>query len=150
MFRVYKIKKGDILKELAKNLNVSEKILRDLNGFNDSYQISVGEDIVIPYSENPIFDVYTVQKGDNLYSISTKLGVPVEYLISLNGLEKEEYIYPNQQIIYPKKGYEIYFVSDNDTLDSISKKLGLPIEKIIQYNHSIFLTPEQIIIYRKD
>ena len=50
------------------------------------------------------YTYYTVNKGDTLYSISKKFNVNPKLVSELNGLKVEEYIYPNQTLIIPKKG----------------------------------------------
>ena len=54
------------------------------------------------------YTYYTVNKGDTLYSISKKFNVNPKLVSELNGLKVEEYIYPNQTLIIPKKGIQYY------------------------------------------
>ena len=51
----------------------------------------------------PFYDVYEIQKGDNLYQISKKYNVNTKLLAELNGLDLDDYIYPGQIIYIPKK-----------------------------------------------
>jgi uncharacterized protein (TIGR00159 family) len=45
---------------------------------------------------------HTVQKGDSLYEIGRRYGVPVEAIRKLNGLEPGEYIQPGQELRIPQ------------------------------------------------
>ena len=94
-------------------------------------------------------NVYTVQKGDNLYNIASNYSVDVKTLQNLNGLEADDYIYAGQQILVPKSNVDIYIVEENDTLESVSKKLGIEIFQIINNNEKIYLLPNQLLFFKK-
>ena len=61
---------------------------------------------------NDFFDKYIVKKGDNLYQIAMKNNINYKLLAQLNGLNTNDYIYPNQTILVPNKGTKLYFVKD--------------------------------------
>ena len=66
----------------------------------------------------------------------------------INGLNENDYIYPGQEILVPNEGVSIY-VTENDTLRDVASKLGLSEEEIVKQNETLYLLPEQIIIYKK-
>ena len=97
---------------------------------------------------NTYFNYYTIEKGDNLYAIAMKNNTNVKNLLLINGLNENDYIYPGQEILVPNEGVNIY-VTENDTLRDVASKLGLSEEEIIKQNETLYLLPEQIIIYKK-
>ena len=69
-------------------------------------------------------------------------------MLKLNGLEKEDYIYPEQNIIIPNMRYQFYITQPNDTLTTISENLNKEINELLQTNENIMVEPDQIIIYK--
>ena len=66
----------------------------------------------------------------------------------VNGLNKEDYIYPNQEIIIPSKNYKYYVTKDGDTLASIVNDLKIDYNTILKNNDEIRLEEDQLIIYK--
>ena len=48
------------------------------------------------------YEYYTIKRGDNLYQIAKNYNVNPSLLAALNGLDLNEFIYPNQVIMVPK------------------------------------------------
>ena len=76
---------------------------------------------------------YTVNKGDNLYSISKKYNVTISKLIIFNNIDSPYKIFPNQKIFIPKK--RIHIVIRGDTLYSISRKYRTDVFTISKFNN---------------
>ena len=68
-------------------------------------------------------------------------------LLKINGLEKDDYIYPNQTILLPRKDNNMYLTKKNDTIKSLLNNLNIDINKLLEYNNDIYLEEEQIIIF---
>ena len=66
----------------------------------------------------------------------------------LNGLDNEDYIYPNQVIMIPKNGVRIYITAEGDTLQNIIKGINADTNKFLTENNNLYLLPEQLIIYK--
>ena len=47
------------------------------------------------------FQYYKIESGDSLYKIAKKYNVNPNLLANLNGLDMDDYIYPNQVILIP-------------------------------------------------
>ena len=99
--------------------------------------------------ETEYYTYYTVNSGDTLYSISKKFNVNPKLVSELNGLKEEEYIYPNQTIIIPKKGIQYYITKDNDTLSLVAKIFNINENLLLKDNKTIYLLPGQMIFYRE-
>ena len=95
------------------------------------------------------YTYYIVKDGDTLYSISRKFDVNPKLVAVLNGIKENEYIYPNQTLIIPKKGIQYYITKEEDTLKSVSNIFGIKENDIVDQNKSIYLLPGQMIFYRE-
>ena len=148
MYQIYQVAPNDSLSSIAAKFNTTIDEIRRINGMALNTMLMPGSYIVIPRVENGLYKTYIVEKGDNLYAIAMKNNTNVKNLLLINGLNENDYIYPGQEILVPNDGVNIY-VTENDTLRDVASKLGLSEEEIIKQNETIYLLPEQIIIYKK-
>lgn len=95
------------------------------------------------------YTYYTIESGDTLYSISQKFNVNPKLVAELNGLDVDEYIYPKQTLIIPKKGIQYYITKEDDTLKQVSNIFGTDSSKVVEQNKTIYLLPGQMIFYRE-
>lgn len=95
------------------------------------------------------YDAYEVKTGDTLYKISKEFNVNTKLLSELNGKELDDYIYPDEIILIPKKDVSYYITKEGDTLKTISDIFGTKEENIVKQNKTIYLLQEQMIYYRK-
>lgn len=162
--QTYIVEPGDNIIGIANKLNVSVSDLVKENNLDNMYYLVPGLELVIPMvngtnmngsnnmnsdtNGNDYFEYYTVQKGDSLYQIGLKYNLTQQEIANLNGLELNEYIFPGQKLMIPRKGVKMYITKDGDTLSNIASSLGLTQEEIINTNRNIYLLPEQLIVYR--
>ena len=118
--------------------NISPEILENSYNF----------DLVSGEKNNKYFDYYTVSKGDTLYKIANDNKINSSLLAQLNGINEEDYIYPNQVLLIPKAGSILYITAMGDTLDEIVKGFNVNIQDLIEQNNKIYLQPEQLIVYK--
>lgn len=95
------------------------------------------------------YTYYSVNKGDTLYSISKLFNVNPSLVAELNGLKVDEYIYPEEVLIIPKKGVQYYITKEDDTLNVVAKIFNVSEEDIVKKNKSIYLLPGQMIFYKE-
>lgn len=100
--------------------------------------------------ENEFYDTYKIKQGDSLYKISKKFNVNTNLLAELNGLELDDYIYPNQIIQIPKSNVSYYITKEGDTLDIVSNIFKVNVDKLVKQNQTIYLQKEQMIFYKRD
>lgn len=143
MYQVYKVLPGETLKDIASKFQISEEELKKLNGDVDITNIANGY-MIVPVNNASLYDTYKIQKGDTIYSIASKYGVPPETLILLNGLDENDYIYPGEELLLPKNNI---YITKEETLDDIHKKTGLSIEEIAKNNNDLIVVANQIIRY---
>ncbi len=139
----YIVQKGDTLYGIAKKYNTSvNAIKKDNNLTND--RLYIGQQLKIKTSDSAPLEciVYTVKKGDNLYSIAKKYNTTVNEIKSYNNLSSnllqigDRIIIPcNVENDYNPGGYVSYTVQKGDTLYSIANRFGTNIEKIISDNN---------------
>lgn len=144
MYDVYQIMLGDTLDSLANKYSTTGEVLQRLNP-NSSFL--VGETIVVPRI-NEYFDSYTIKKGDSLYEIARKYNTDYNLLALLNGLNVNDYIYPNTTILVPKKDVKYYITKDNDTIVKVNRLLGGNINNLLRQNNNIYLKEGQLIVYK--
>ena len=89
MYDIYQIKLNDTIESLANRYGTTIEELRRLNP-NSSF--GVGSNIIVPTTKE-YFEVYTIEKGDNLYNIARKYNTDYNLLALLNGLNVNDYIY---------------------------------------------------------
>lgn len=144
MYDIYQIMAGDTIETIADKFATTGDVIRNLNP-NSGF--GVGSVIVVP-TTNQYFDIYVVKKGDTLYEIARRYNTDYNLLAMLNGLNINDYIYPDTTILVPKKDVKYYFTKDNDTLSSVNKLLGSDINKLLRENSNLYLREGQLIVYK--
>ena len=103
MSEVYVVKKGDTLYGISNQYGVSVTELANLNNVT-AETLQIGQNLIIPSKSgiNPdnMF-LYTVKKGDSLYSIAMKYDIDVNSIKNLNYLTSDS-IYVGQVIRIPE------------------------------------------------
>lgn len=148
MYTIYNVTYGDTLESIAGYFNTDIATLKEINSFPNNYQVSMGDQVIVPAIKNNRFMTYTIKKGDNLYEIARRYNVDVNTLMMLNGLDKDDFIYPNQEIIVPREEVKVYITKSGDTLESILATNNLLLDELYSRNSEIYLLPEQMIILK--
>ena len=65
-----------------------------------------------------------------------------------HGCNVNDYIYPNNTILVPKKDVKYYFTKKDDTIASVNKLLNANINKLLRENNNIYLSEGQLIVYK--
>lgn len=149
MYEVYTVLNGDTIDKIANQYGIEKGELVQINGFSLNENLIPGMMIVVPVKRETQYEYYTVKKGDNIYDIALENDIDYNMLLQLNGLEMEDYIYPNQTIILPKKGLKIYLTKDDDTLTDVLNRLNITFDELRKENQKIYLRPDQIIIFKE-
>ena len=146
MYDTYIIEKNDTIGSISSKFNTSPEVLYQLNGY--MLNLVPGNTLVVPRNSNELFDYYTVKNGDSLYKIAKENNIDADLLSQLNGINKTDYIYPNQTLLIPKSGSILYITAIGDTLSEVAKGFNVGIDKLISQNDNIYLQPEQLIVYK--
>ena len=143
----YTVKKGDTIYSIAKSYGVSaDTIIQDNNLKNSN--LSVGQILRIRSGEGEVLEcfgedyndsisnykIYTVQKGDSLYSISRKYGISVDDIKRANNLISNS-LSIGQELKIPSNDTNYYTVQRGDSLYSIAKEYGISVDYLKRKNN---------------
>ncbi len=170
-FKTHLVKKGESLAKIARLYRVDLEPILEINRLNKKSRLSIGMDLLIPLpkaqetkpastamkkpngmeqNSKPIETIYTIKKGDTLWSIANEMGVNIGALSRWNNLYPEKKLMPGDKLKIrmtktadpldephgKRVGKEIiYVVKEGDTLWSIAKKFNLTISEIKTWNH---------------
>lgn len=150
MYKIYKVLKGETLEDIATKFNTTVEELSRINASDSMLTIQEGDFIIVPMPRGSFFDVYTIKPGDTMYAIGKKYSATEEDLLKLNGIDKDDYIYPGEEILVPKTGVRFYITNEGDTMNSASEVLNVRPGQILLQNENVYLLPEQLLVYKKD
>ena len=142
----YTVQKGDTLYGISKRFNTSVESIKKLNNLKNN-TITAGQVLRVTSNNesNPLeCIVYTVKKGDSLYSISKKYNTTVDEIKKYNNLTSN-LLNIGDRIIIPcniendyknlNNNYVDYVVVKGDTLYSIAKKFNTSVDSLKRKNN---------------
>ena len=150
MYKIYQVEYGDTIEVIAKKTNTTPENIKMINDIKTNSELMVGSLIIVPKEEERLFENYIVKSGDTIYSIAKMYDVNPNTLLMLNGLNKDDYIYPNQEITVPLRDVTIYITKEGDTVDFIISNLGIDANTLNNQNKRIFVMEDQLIINKKE
>lgn len=141
------------------NTNDSYKLRNNLNNYVEGVVKAIADYLSVPYSmpgDVPVSDqVYTVRRGDTLYSISRRYNIPVSELKRINNLTSDSltigqqiYLVPLQDDIIPSD-YITYVVQRGDSLSKIASEFNTDVNTIKRINNlssNIIQIGQQLLI----
>ncbi len=107
----YTVRRGDSLSVIAERYDTSVSELVAINQLRDRNRIRVGQTLLLPQPDGsvptllvsnqgpqpiPATGRYEVRRGDTVSFIAKRFSVPIETVLSLNGLNDSGTIYPGQ------------------------------------------------------
>lgn len=186
--QTYIVQPGDGLYQIANDLGVSVDELLNANGLSIDSMIHANQSLVIPGGGNKVSNVnkdknsnsknnqsvgsqyYSVKSGDGLYKIAQDFNVPIESLLSANGLSIDSVIHPDQILTIPKSGNvnkmvnqslgssqdssqtpnRYYTVQSGEGLYRISQTLGISMGDLLAANkldeNSVIHPGQQLVV----
>ena len=153
-YKDYVVQKGDSLYSIANKNNITVDELKKINNLT-SNMLSIGQVLKLPTQDKgEEMTMYTVQKGDSLYSIAKKFGITVDEIKSLNNLTSnnlaigeqlmikgstgDEPINPEEECIgtgYAEPQYIMYTVQRGDSLYTIARRYNTSVDNIKALNN---------------
>ena len=107
----YTVRRGDSLSVIAERYDTSVSELVAINQLRDRNRIRVGQTLLLPQPDGsvptlvvsdqgpqpiPATGRYEVRRGDTVSFIAKRFSVPIETVLSLNGISESSTIYPGQ------------------------------------------------------
>lgn len=127
------VSRGENLISIANRYNISLKTLLAANKLSRRSIIYVGQKLEIPGNTKPEYLHYTVQRGDNLYTLARQNNSSISSLVKINGL-KSKRLYVGQKLKLPSIEKVYHTVRPGDYLGKIAKKYGTSVAKIKSIN----------------
>ncbi|MGB9627335.1 MAG: LysM peptidoglycan-binding domain-containing protein, partial [Thermodesulfobacteriota bacterium] len=166
-FKTHMVKKGETLPKIARLYRVEVEPILEMNRLDGSSRIQKGMTLLIPLVEEEVKPtavaqkkkngnnitrgsdeiLYTIKKGDTLWSIANEMGVNIGALSRWNNLHPEKRLVPGDKLkirttaftesLSGGKGEKeiIYLVKKGDTLWSIAQKYNVTVSEIRTWNH---------------
>ena len=138
MYKIYQVG-NETLNDIAAKFNTTIEALEKLNGIQS---VIPGSYIIIPNTESSDYTTYIVKQGDNLYAIARSYQVDYPTLLKINGLDENDYIYPDQKIMIPNS--KIYVTNDQEKISDILNNLNIKLDDIKNLE-DLYLVKDQII-----
>lgn len=155
----YTVQKGDTLFSLSKKFGTTIEEIISANKLQ-SIDIKNGQTLIIPSKNVPQKssleikpqnkdNIYVIEKGDTLYSISRKTGVPLNKLTTINKINPNSFLKPGMILVLPSSNKPSKKLSNNDSIQISKINLSLPISntKFVKNHSSRFL---EIISYNEN
>ncbi len=169
-FRTHSVKKGESVQRIARLYRVDLEPMLEINRLNKTSRLSSGMELLIPIpktqdlkplltarkksdgkNQNPKSEemIYTIKKGDTLWSIANEMRVNIGALSRWNNLHPEKKLIPGDKLKIrmgssphpldePPKGRKgkeiIYVVKAGDTLWTIAKRYNIAVSEIKAWN----------------
>ena len=110
----YVVERGDSLSVIARRFNTNVSRLVSLNQLPSSNRIQIGQRLLLPQdntgasmlaanTSQAVLDEgkYSVRRGDTVSLIAARYGVTEQALLSINGIQDRNRIYPGQSLMLP-------------------------------------------------
>ena len=120
MYKIYGVQTNETIRSIANKLGIDAEVLGTINGLNVDTSLNPGAYIVVP-NVNTYFNNYKVKKGDTIYEIARQNNIDPKQLLKLNGLNENDTIYVDQDIMLPGPNTNFY-VTDNNELEKLKDK----------------------------
>lgn len=144
--KTHVVTKGESLYSIAQKFDTTIGAIKALNNLKSNI-LSIGQILKLPnyvnLTENAEdIKIYTIKKGDTLYSIAKKYNLDVNDLIEYNQLFNT-LLTIGQQLIIPISNNNnnnnnnaiTYIVNSGDTLYSIAKRYGINVNELMEINN---------------
>ncbi|MCY3780432.1 MAG: LysM peptidoglycan-binding domain-containing protein, partial [Chloroflexi bacterium] len=136
-FDTYIVQSGDSLYSLAQRFNTTVEALAATNNIIDTGQLYAGQSILVPTGASSYVEVYEVQPGDTLFSISKRFNTSAGLLQGLNDIADGRSIFAGQILTVPSVNQEklkIHVVGPDESLYSIARRYNTTVSVLTSLN----------------
>lgn len=151
--RTYTVRSGDTLPWIALRLGLDLDALRAINGLDDGQAISLGQQLILPATEDelrvePTLTRHTVNAGESLGLIAQAYNTPLSVLMAVNRITNPDLIQPGQELVIPntaqteraptigpaRSGFYYHDVRPGETLSQLAAQYNSTPQAIVRYN----------------
>ena len=136
-FEVYEVTAADSLYSVSRRFATTEDALITLNGLAGPRDLAVGQTILVPRIDEAKFEVYVIQPGDSLFSISRQFNTTVAQLRALNGIGDRLGLTVGRSILVPRVDdsvFESVLVQPGDSLFGIAQRYDVSVAALQALN----------------
>ena len=129
---VHVVRKADTVYSVSRRYGLPLDALVAANGLKPPYRLAIGQRLALPTQNDPAQNHHVVAKGDTVYSVSRRYGVPIEALAARNDLKPPYRLAIGQRLALP--GQSGHVVAKGETVYGISRTYDLPLRALIDRN----------------
>jgi len=142
---IHIVQPGETIYSIARRYGTSVEAIISANGIVNPNRIYVGQRLTIPIQGSPATTVYSVQRGDTLFSIARRYGTTANSLASLNGLSNPNFIWAGQRLRLnssspppssePSSGSRVHLVQPGEILIEIARRYNTTVWALARANN---------------
>ena len=80
------------------------------------------------------YEEYTIGEGENLTTISRKIGASLDTLVSVNKISNANKLSPGQKIIIPNRNGLLHTINENEKIEEVADKYDIQLNRILAFN----------------
>lgn len=142
---IHIVQRGETICSIARRYGTSVEAITSVNGITNPNWIYTGQRLSIPTQGSPLTTVYTVQRGDTLFSIARRHGTTANTLAWLNGLSNPHFIWAGQMLRLnssslppssePSSGSRVHLVQPGEILIRIARRYNTTVWVLARANN---------------
>lgn len=80
------------------------------------------------------YDEYIIEEGDNLTTISRKIGANLDTLVSVNKITNANRLRPGQKIVIPNRNGLLYTIKKDESIEEIAERYDVSLNRVLSFN----------------
>ena len=80
------------------------------------------------------YDEYIIEEGDNLTTISRKIGANLDTLVSVNKITNANRLRPGQKIVVPNRNGLLYTIKKDESIEEIAERYDVSLNRVLSFN----------------
>lgn len=80
------------------------------------------------------YDEYVIEEGDNLTTISRKIGANLDTLVSVNKITNANRLRPGQKIVVPNRNGLLYTIKKDESIEEIAERYDVSLNRVLAFN----------------
>ncbi|WP_295154579.1 M23 family metallopeptidase [uncultured Brachyspira sp.] len=80
------------------------------------------------------YDDYIIEEGENLTTISRKIGANLDTLVSVNKITNANRLRPGQKIVIPNRNGLLYTIKKDESIEEITERYDVSLDRVLSFN----------------